>query len=321
MLARADAQFPRSISVVMPVRNRAHIVGASLKTVIEAGTAAADGGLPMEILVTDDASDDGTLDIIHETARSSPLPMHVIEFDTRQGPAIARNAAIERATGDLVVFVDSDVIVPSGFFEAHMQAHREQGPDIYVNGALVWVTTLEEALAMPPPTVWDFSGRSLGTANASVLREHLNAVGGFDPAFRGMGWEDSDLGRRLQKFGLRRIQLQEALAYHVEPAITNAAQLEARLAKERERGMYAVHYMAKHPEFRTRLSAQDTAFHRFLSWVMRMGGIINEDNLLTWMERARRRGWHGMEKIWFEGVITKVYSESLQRARTRRTSA
>lgn len=301
----------------MPVRNRAHIVGASLQTVIDSGTAATENGIDIEILVTDDASGDGTLEIVQETARISPLPLHVIEFDTRQGPAIARNAAIERASGELVVFVDSDVIVPPGFFEAHVEAHKNEGPHIYVNGALVWVETLEEALSMPRPTVWDFSGRSLGTANASVLREHLNAVGGFDPAFRGMGWEDSDLGRRLQKFGLKRLQLQEALAYHVEPAIRTPEQLEARLAKERERGMYALHYMAKHPEFRTRLSAQDTGFHRFLSWIMRMGGIIHEGNLLEWLERARRRGWHGLEKIWFEGVITKVYAESLHRARTR----
>lgn len=304
----------------MPVRNRAHIVGASLDTVIAAGAAAEGRGIPVEILVTDDASDDGTREIVLDKARSSPLRMHVIEFGARQGPAVARNAALERASADLIVFVDSDVIVPRGFFEAHMAAHREQGPMIYVNGALVWVATLEEALSMPRPTVWDFSGRSLGTANASVLREHLDAVGGFDPAFRGMGWEDSDLGRRLQKFGLRRVQLQEALAYHVEPAITTPEQLEVRLAKERERGMYALHYMAKHPEFRTRLSAQDTAFHRFLSWAMRMGGIINEDNLLVWLERARRRGWASLEKIWFEGVITKVYFESLNRARAEKSS-
>lgn len=309
-----------SLSVVMPVRNRAHIVGASLNTIIDAALNAADDRLSVEIVVTDDASDDGSLALVRDIAARSPVPMQVITFDSRQGPAIARNAAIERASGELVVFIDSDVIVPPGFFQAHQQVHREQGPDIYVNGALVWVATLEEALAMPAPTVWDFSSRSLGTANASVLREHLEQVGGFDPAFRGMGWEDSDLGRRLQKFGLKRIQAQETLAYHVEPTITNEAQLHARLAKERERGTYAVHYMAKHPDFTTRLSAQATAFHRFLSWMMRMGGLVHEDNLLTWLEWARQRGRTTLEKVWFEGVITKVYLDSLRRARAQARS-
>src|SRR5690606_7243648 len=112
----------------MPVRNRAHIVGASLDTVIAAGAAAEGRGIPVEILVTAGAADDGTRAIILARARSSPLRLHVIELGTRQGPAVARNAALERASADLLVFVDSDVIVPRGFFEAHMAAHREQGP-------------------------------------------------------------------------------------------------------------------------------------------------------------------------------------------------
>lgn len=303
-----------SISVVMPVRNRAHLVGHSLKSVLDASRGVVEQGVQVEVIVTDDASTDGTSDVVASAQRTSPIPFRVLRFDTRQGPARARNAALDVAVGDLVVFVDSDVIVPEGFFKAHLEAHAKQGPQIYVMGALVWVTTVEEALRHPQPTIWDFSSRSLGTANASVRREHLEAVGGFDPAFLGMGWEDSDLGRRLQKFGLKRCLVQEAVAYHVEPVITTQEQLAARLEKERERGMFAVHYLAKHPEFRTRLSAQATPVHRLLSWLFRMGGLVHEGNVLQWMDWARKRQRKTLEKIWFEGVITKVYLESLRAA-------
>lgn len=304
-----------SISAVMPVRNRAHIVGASLETIVRSAEKAAAAGISVELLIVDDGSSDKTPSILHWIRENSTVPMHITTFKQRQGPAQARNAALDIATAELVVFVDSDVIVPEGFFEAHALAHHTS--DIYINGALVWVESLEEALTMPEPKVWDFSSRSLGTANASVRLEHLRAVGGFDPVFKGMGWEDSDLGRRLQKLGLKRVQEQTVLAYHVEPAITTAEQLAARLEKERERGTYAVDYMAKHPDFTTRLSAQATAFHRFLSWVLRMGGLVDENNVLRWMQWARRRGFSGLEKMWFEGVITKVYGQSLRAAMAR----
>src|SRR5690606_37129058 len=134
---------------------------------------------------------------------------------------------------DLIVFVDSDVIVPEGFLAAHLAAHREQGPEVYVVGALAFVGSVEEALQEPAPTVWDFSSASMGTANASVRRIHLEAVGPFDPRFRGMGWEDIDLGRRLKGYGLRRLQPLETIAYHVEAPIKDERQLTARLEKER----------------------------------------------------------------------------------------
>lgn len=309
------SQAISSISVVMPVRNREHIVGASLDSVAHAAAKAAGNGLDIELLVVDDASEDGTLSILRHAKEIAPVPLQILQNHERQGPARARNVALEMAHGELVVFVDSDVIVPEGFFEAHAIAHQNVG--IYVNGALIWVETLEEALAMPQPTVWDFSSRSLGTANASVRREHLQAVGGFDPVFKGMGWEDSDLGRRLQQYGLKRVQEQSVLAYHVEPAITTPEQLAARLDKERERGTYAVDYMAKHPDLRTRLSAQATGFHRFLSAVFLMGGLVREDNVLRWMAWARRRGYFRLEKMWFQGVVSKVYLQSLRAAMTR----
>src|SRR5690606_27158350 len=108
-------------------------------------------------------------------------------LDHRQGPARARNAALQQASGELVVFVDSDVIVAPGFFEAHLAAYRDVGRAAFVVGTLVSVPSLEAALARPQPTKWDYSGATLDTANASVPWQALAAVGFFDPGFEGMG--------------------------------------------------------------------------------------------------------------------------------------
>lgn len=116
----------------------------------------------MQVVVANDASTDATGEVVQRIAESSAVPVRVLSFPSRQGPARARNAALEAATGELVVFVDSDVIVPEVFVEAHLAAHREAGPRVYVMGALIYVDSVAIALQAPLPTVWDFSSRRWG---------------------------------------------------------------------------------------------------------------------------------------------------------------
>ena len=144
----------------------------------------------------------------------APVAVRQVALDSRQGPARARNAALDEASGQLVVFVDSDVIVSPRFFEVHLATYRQVGRQAYVVGTLVSVPSLEGALKHPAPTAWDYSGATLDTANASVPWESLEAVGFFDSGFEGMGWQDLDLGRRLKKHGLARVHAREARLSH-----------------------------------------------------------------------------------------------------------
>src|SRR5690606_42110314 len=109
----------------------------------------------------------------------SPVPVKHVLLETRQGPARARNAALREASGELVVFVDSDVIVESVLFEAHLAVYRDAGREAFAVGTLVSVPSLEVALARPQPTKWDYSGVTYGTANASILWHVWIAVGVF----------------------------------------------------------------------------------------------------------------------------------------------
>lgn len=307
-----------SISVIIPVRNREKLIGPCLDYLFEAARSVTNRGVFVEIVVADDASTDGTPQVVAEKAASGTVPVRQVTLDSRQGPARARNAALERASGQLVVFVDSDVIVSPNFFEAHLAAYRESGPDVFVVGTLVSVPSLEAALESPEPTKWDYSGATLDTANASVPLEPLRAVGFFDSGFEGMGWQDLDLGRRLKKYGLTRVQAPDAVAYHIQPPISTEQQLKERLQKERERGTSALRYMQKHPSLTARLAAQDTRLHVFINWLFRMGGLVHEDNVLQWVEWARRRRYVALEKMWLAGVINKAHLESLAAAKRKR---
>ncbi|MBO8140922.1 MAG: glycosyltransferase family 2 protein [Firmicutes bacterium] len=307
-----------SLTVVMPARNRARLIGSCLKSLLNATMALKPLAVTAEIVVADDASTDETAQVVERIAESATIPVRCIHLPSRQGPGRARNAAIEAARGELIVFVDSDVVVEENFLAAHVAAHQAEGPNIFTVGRLISVPTLEVALSRPQPTVWDFSSATLDTANAAVRKVHLEAVGAFDKGFEVMGWQDIDLGRRLKQLGLTRVATDTAVGYHIQPPIETRQQLIARMNKERERGVSAVYFMKKYPGLSARLAAQDTAFHKGFNWICRLGGLIREENVLAWVAWARRRGYRAFEKMWLAGVINQAYLESL--AATRRAS-
>ncbi|WP_432051985.1 glycosyltransferase family 2 protein [Streptomyces xiamenensis] len=89
------------VSVVMPVYNSAVTLGSSIRSVLTQSHE------DLEILVTDDASSDGSMDMLMDFAGqdSRVLPEAAPE---RGGAGRARNLAIERARGDYIAFLDSD---------------------------------------------------------------------------------------------------------------------------------------------------------------------------------------------------------------------
>ena len=89
------------VSVVMPVYNAATTLGASVRSVL----AQTHGD--WELLVTDDGSTDDSWDALEAFARADER-IKPERGPGRSGTAGARNAAIGRADGDYVAFLDSD---------------------------------------------------------------------------------------------------------------------------------------------------------------------------------------------------------------------
>ncbi|MGW4509236.1 glycosyltransferase family 2 protein [Streptomyces sp. NPDC004436] len=89
------------VSVVMPVHNSAATLGPSVRSVL------AQTHTDVELLITDDASSDGSMELLKELARQDERVLP--EAAARQGGAArARNLAMQRARGDYVAFLDSD---------------------------------------------------------------------------------------------------------------------------------------------------------------------------------------------------------------------
>lgn len=89
------------VSVVIPTRNRATLLGRALDSV-QTQEGAGDE-FDVEVVVVDDASSDGTPEVV----RGYP-GIRVIRLEERRGAAAARNIAIRASGGEYVAFLDDD---------------------------------------------------------------------------------------------------------------------------------------------------------------------------------------------------------------------
>lgn len=208
---------PPSISVVIPTYNRR----ARLHRVLTGLRDQTDSG-PIEVVVVSDGSTDGTDEYL--ASGETPLPV-VAATQTNQGPAAARNRGVELASGDVVVFLDDDVVPDPGLIAAHRDAHARLGDAVVVIGPMLnppdhtmspWIAWEQAMLAKQYRAMlrgdWEPTARQFYTGNASLRLDHFNAVGGFDTAFRRA--EDVEMAYRLDDRGLAWVFEPRAIGLH-----------------------------------------------------------------------------------------------------------
>ncbi|MCJ8281445.1 MAG: glycosyltransferase, partial [Rivularia sp. ALOHA_DT_140] len=107
-------------SVVIPTYNRKPILEKCLKA-LEVQSLIPSGVVSdYEIVLVDDGSTDGTLEWLKTSKDEFP---HVQVFEQEHmGPAAARNLGVEKANGDTIIFIDSDLVVTETFLQAHADA-------------------------------------------------------------------------------------------------------------------------------------------------------------------------------------------------------
>lgn len=82
-----------------------------------------------EVIAVDDASPDGSGDLLDDRAERDPR-LTVIHLRRSLGPGNARNAGLARATGSYVWFVDGDDMVAAGATDAIATRLGDVGPDV-----------------------------------------------------------------------------------------------------------------------------------------------------------------------------------------------
>ena len=190
-------------SVVTPTYNRQPVLEKCLRGLESQQFSENSPVTGYEIVVVDDGSTDGTVDWLQENSAQFP---HVrVEPQAHAGIAVARNRGVESAQGDMIVFVDSDLIVTEGFLQAHadglVESQQRLGSDrSFTYGRVIDTCNFEDPTS-EPYKLTDFSAAYFETNNVAIARKWLIEAGLFDTQFNQYGWEDLEMGVRLKKNG------------------------------------------------------------------------------------------------------------------------
>jgi glycosyltransferase involved in cell wall biosynthesis len=280
------------LSVVIPTYNRRPILEKCLRALERQRLEAPIEGY--EVVLVDDGSTDETVAWIQAEAANYPH-VRLIQQD-HGGPAAGRNRGVEQARGDVIVFIDSDLVVTETFLLSHARAlaqhwQRTGNRLCFTYGAVINTANFESPTS-EPHKLRDLSWAYFATGNVAIDREVLETSGLFDTRFRLYGWEDLELGERLRRMGVVLIRCPEAVGYHWHPPLS-LEQIPRLIQVEGERAKMGLVFFRKHPTRRVRFIIQFTLLHRLLWELLTLGGLLNERSLrplLAWLIRQGKPG-------------------------------
>jgi glycosyltransferase involved in cell wall biosynthesis len=184
---------PVRMSVVVPAYDEAEILP---RTLDQLRRCAAAVDTPVEIVVVDNGSTDGTAEI------AAAHGARVVTEPDRRGVARARNAGAAATEGEVLVFVDADVWLPHG---ALARVAREMAAGGCVGGAFEPDYRPRRSAVRAYLRLWWAVSRVARMAQGACQffsREAFEELGGYDEHY--FVGEDGELWWRLQLLARRR---------------------------------------------------------------------------------------------------------------------
>ena len=292
--------MPIKASVVIPTYNRSGILRKTLHAITEQSLPLSE----YEVVLVDDGSTDGT-----EAMVKAEFPEVRYIRQANQGRSVARNTGIRAAQGEVIIFIDSDIVVNLGFVEAHLRDHVRAERAI-VNGIVVNTSNFDDPTS-EPYKLSDRSRASFATGNSSVRKKFLLEAGLFDEDFNQYGWEDLELGHRLFDLGLEKIKAVDAVGYHYNPPVS-MDELPNMLRKERERGKMALLFLAKSPTMHTRATTLLAPPFFWLERVINLGGWPDWPVTERLMEKLKKSGREKLFRFLAQFKLIHAYFEGMR---------
>jgi GT2 family glycosyltransferase len=203
------------VSIIIPNWNGVHLLKKHLKSVIKAAPDA-------EIVVADDRSCDGSVEYIKKNFPK----VKVVAGKKREGFAANVNAGVLKATGDIIVLLNTDVEPESGFLSPLLTHFKD--PSVFAVGCLE--KSLEQGKMMLRGrgiAHWvkgyyvhsrgevDKSDTAWVSGGSGAYRKSMwNALGGMDTLYNPFYWEDIDLSYRARKAGRKTLFEPKSIVHH-----------------------------------------------------------------------------------------------------------
>jgi len=201
-------------SCIIPVYNRPGELQELLRSLLTQTYAQ------FEVIVVEDGSTLRCDEVV--TSFSQDLSIRYF-YQENTGQGFARNFGMQQAKGDFFVILDSDVILPSSYFEALQKAIASRSLDAFggPDAAASDFSPLQKAMDFAMTSFWTTGGirgklknpaayQARGF-NMGVSRAVFDRLGGFVDPNRG---EDIEWSIRIKKAGFRLELVSEAFVYH-----------------------------------------------------------------------------------------------------------
>jgi glycosyltransferase involved in cell wall biosynthesis len=202
-----------TISFIVPAHNEEEVVKECLDALL------AEEYQDKEIIVVNDGSTDCTREIIESYGNKLKL----INFDTGHSAAFSRNAGAKVASGDLLVFIDADVIISGGFLNTLAQDYLEHNfmfAGINVKPLTTNIISRSFALEksyFPKIEKKEFTDNFQNIPSFAFIfrKDFFEKIGGYNE--NTFYFEDSDLTKKCIETGNKMFLDPDLIVYHKEP--------------------------------------------------------------------------------------------------------
>lgn len=207
------------ITIVIPVYNRAHIVGRTLDSV------ALQTLRPLDVILVDNNSSDNTLDVLNAWKQANEAPDFRIRIlsETTPGASCARNCGLVKVSTPYVMFFDSDDVMMPDHVASFVDAFRQDrtidvvGRDIIIQA----IDGRQSTKRFRKSLYQHIFHSSFSTQRYAAKTELIRRVGAWDNKMR--GWDDYELGMRILVKASPHIKVLSGcsvITYHQEQSLT-----------------------------------------------------------------------------------------------------
>ncbi|WP_396612629.1 glycosyltransferase [Haloferax sp. S1W] len=217
------------VSVIIPVYNDPKGIADTLSAL----TKQTYPDERLELLPVDNGSTDRTREVIRQFAADNEIVELVVE-DEIQGSYAARNAGIERASGEILAFVDADMYMDETWLETAVDAAGDApyigcNVELVVDGDATLAAKFDAQTAFPVER-YIAEQQYAPTCCLLVRRSVVEDVGPFDAMLVSGG--DSEFGNRVAQAGYEQQFASEATLYHpVRDSFSSLVKKELRVGR------------------------------------------------------------------------------------------